>query len=249
MEKFIDFTGKRFLVTGATSGIGLAICRKISDFGGSVIGIGRNIEKLNFLSNQLENFIGLEYDLSDLENLDYLIKKFDLPFDGIVHSAGIVQLLPIKFFDIKILNKLRKVNYDSILMIISKLLKSKKIKKEASIIFLSSIAGEVGMKGNSIYSSTKAALNSTTKVLAAELASQRIRVNSIAPGQVETNLTEEIANKVSVESIEIDKSKYPLGYGKPDDIANLAIFLLSSKSSWITGTIINIDGGRSSILN
>lgn len=249
MDNFIDFTGKNFLVTGATSGIGLAICKQILNYGGSVVGIGRNIEKLDNLSKESVNFIGLEYDLSNLENLDQLICRLDFSFDGIVHSAGVVQLLPIKFFDIVVLNKLRKINYDSILMIISKLLKLKKIKKEASIIFLSSIAGEMGMKGNSIYSSTKAALNSTTKVLAAELASQRIRVNSIAPGQVETNLTEEITNKVSAESIEIDKNKYPLGYGKPDDIANLAIFLLSPKSRWITGTIINIDGGRSSILN
>ena len=173
----------------------------------------------------------------------------DFIFDGIVHSAGMVQLLPVKFFDLEVLNNLRKINYDSILVIISKLLKFKKIKKEASIIYISSIAGEMGMKWNSIYSSTKAALNSTTKVLAAELASQRIRVNAIAPGQVETNLTQEIANKVSIESIEIDKNKYPLGYGKPEDIANLAIFLLSSKSRWITGSIINIYGGRSSILN
>lgn len=249
MDNFIDFKGKRFLVTGATSGIGLSICKQISNFGGLVVGIGRNKEKLDAMSIELANFVGLEYDLSDLENLNNIIQKLGEPFDGIVHSAGIVQLLPIKFFDIDVLNKLRKINYDSILMIISKLLKGKKINKEASIIFLSSIAGEVGMKGNSIYSSTKAALNSTTRVLAAELASQRIRVNSIAPGQVQTNLTEEIANKVSSDSIDIDKSKYPLGYGKPEDVSNLAIFLLSSRSCWITGTTVNIDGGRSSILN
>lgn len=249
MLNFIDFTGKRILVTGATSGIGLEICKQISNYGGSVIGIGRNTEILNLLTNQLINFKGITFDLSDLDRLDKLIEKINLPFDGIVHSAGIVQLLPIKFFDLKILNKVRKVNYDSILLIISKLLKIKKINKGASIIFISSIAGEMGMKGNSIYSSTKAALNSTTKVLASELSSQLIRVNSIAPGQVETSLTAEISSTVSAESIVIDKTKYPLGYGMPEDIANLVIFLLSSKSRWITGTIVNIDGGRSSILN
>jgi NAD(P)-dependent dehydrogenase (short-subunit alcohol dehydrogenase family) len=134
-------------------------------------------------------------------------------------------------------------------MIISKLLKSRKINKGASIIFISSIAGELGMKGNSIYSSTKAALNSTTKVLAAELSSQLIRVNAIAPGQVQTNLTETISSTVSSESIDLDKKKYPLGYGTPSDIAYLAIFLLSIKSRWITGATLNIDGGRSNILN
>lgn len=105
------------------------------------------------------------------------------------------------------------------------------------------------MKGNSIYSSTKAALNSTTKVLALELSPQRIRVNAIAPGQVETKLTEEISSIVSAEAILLDKSKYPLGYGTPKDVAYLTLFLLSSKSRWITGTILNIDGGRSSCLS
>ena len=249
MDSFIDFSGKRFLVTGASSGIGFEICRQISYFGGYVVGIGRNVEKLNLLSSELVNFTSINFDLTDLDNLEDLVDQIDLPIDGIVHSAGIVQLLPIKFFDIDVLNKLRKVNYDSILIIISKLLKGKKINKDASIVFISSIAAEMGMKGNALYSSTKAALNSTTKVLASELASQRIRVNSISPGQVETSLTDEIASQVSAEAIIIDKMKYPLGYGKSEDIANLSVFLLSSKSRWITGSIINIDGGRSSILN
>lgn len=249
MENFINFEGRIILVTGATSGIGFEICLQISKYGGKIIGVGRNIEKLNQMSSQINNFNGIKFDLSDIENIDLLIKEINLPLDGIVHSAGIVQLLPVKFFDIELLHKIRRVNYDSILIIISKLLKTKNINKGASIIFLSSIAGELGMKGNSLYSSTKAALNSTTKVLAAELSSQKIRVNSIAPGQVETNLTKQIATNVSIDAIDIDKKKYPLGYGMPEDIANLAIFLLSAKSRWITGSVINIDGGRSSILN
>ncbi len=246
MENFINLNGKVFLVTGATSGIGLETCLQISKYGGIVIGVGRNTEKLNALSNQLPSFVGINYDLINIDGLDKLISKIDHQLDGIVHCAGIVQLLPIKFFNIEVLNKIRKVNYDSILVIISKLLKIKKINKDASIIFISSIASEMGMKGNSIYSSTKAALNSTTKVLASELASQRIRVNSIAPGQVETKLTVEIESKVSLEAILIDKKKYPLGYGIPEDVANLSVFLLSSKSRWITGAVLNIDGGRSS---
>lgn len=249
MENFINLSGKVYLVTGATAGIGLETCIRISKYGGAVIGVGRNAEKLDALSNKLPNFVGINYDLLNTEELNKLISKIEHQLDGIVHCAGIVQLLPVKFFDLEALNKIRTVNYDSILLIISKLLKLKRINKDASIIFISSIAGEMGMKGNAIYSSTKAALNSTTKVLASELSSQRIRVNSIAPGQVETNLTLEIASKVSSDSILIDRSKYPLGYGTPEDVANLSVFLLSSKSKWINGTVINIDGGRSSILS
>jgi len=249
MTSFIDFSEKTILVTGATSGIGHEICNQVSHYGGKVIGVGRDSEKLVSMANELPSFIGITYDLSDLEKIDELIEKIEIPLDGIVHSAGIVQLLPIKFLDINLLNKIRTINYDSIVVIISKLLKKKKISKYASIIFISSIAGEMGMKGNFIYSSTKAALNSTAQVLASELSGQYIRVNTIAPGQVETALTTEIAATVSEEAIAVDRQKYPLGYGKPQDVAHLSLFLLSDKSSWITGTTITIDGGRSNILN
>ncbi|MFZ4671729.1 MAG: SDR family NAD(P)-dependent oxidoreductase [Flavobacterium sp.] len=249
MTSFIDFSGKTILVTGATSGIGYEICNQVSHYGGKVIGVGRDSEKLVSMANELPSFIGITYDLSDLAKIDELIEKIEIPLEGIVHSAGIVQLLPIKFLDINLLNKIRTINYDSIVVIISKLLKKKKISKNASIIFISSIAGEMGMKGNFIYSSTKAALNSTAQVLASELSGQCIRVNTIAPGQVETALTTEIAATVSEEAIAVDRQKYPLGYGKPQDVAHLTLFLLSDKSSWITGTTITIDGGRSNILN
>ncbi|MFC6876148.1 SDR family NAD(P)-dependent oxidoreductase [Flavobacterium myungsuense] len=252
MIEFINFSGKTILVTGATSGIGYEICMQIANFNGNIIAVGRNQEKLNDLANKMTkriHFKGVLYDLENLDKLENLIEIIKIPIDGIVHAAGIVQLQPIKFLDMNLLNKIRTINYDSIVLIISKLLKKKLINKNASIIFISSIAGEVGMKGNFIYSSTKASLNSSAKVFASELSGQNIRVNCIAPGQVETTLTESVAKQVSAEAIIVDRKKYPLGYGKPEDIAHLALFLLSDKSSWITGTTITIDGGRSNILN
>lgn len=249
MKNFIDFSEKTILVTGATSGIGFEVCNQISKYGGNIIGIGRNDNKLEEMKKNISGFEGICFDLEKLDNIEELIEKINIPLDGIIHAAGIVQLQPIKFIDIELVNKIRTINYDSIVLIISKLLKKKAIKKESSIVFISSIAGEVGMKGNAIYSATKAALNSTAKVLASELASQGIRVNTIAPGQVETELTKQIAEQVSSEAIEIDKKKYPLGYGSPEDVSNLALFLLSEKSRWITGTTVTIDGGRSNILN
>ena len=252
MTNFIDFTGKTILVTGATSGIGQEICIQIAKFGANVIAVGRNQDKLNDLENQLQDtvsFTGLVYNLENLENIDDLINKIKTPIDGIVHSAGIVQLQPIKFLNLDLMNKIRTINFDSIVLIVSKLLKQKLINKNASIVFISSIASEMGMKGNFVYASTKAALNASARVFASELSAQNIRVNCIAPGQVETELTAAVALQVSAEAIEADRKKYPLGYGKPEDVANLALFLLSDKSSWITATTITIDGGRSNILN
>jgi NAD(P)-dependent dehydrogenase (short-subunit alcohol dehydrogenase family) len=252
MIKFLDLTNKNILVTGATSGIGFQTCVEIAKYGGNIIAIGRNESKLKEIKNleTTKNTVQIiNYDLSDLNNLDQLISQITITLDAIIHSAGVVELQPIKFLNLNTLNKIRTINYDSIVFLISKILKKKLINKSASIVFVSSIAAENGMKGNFIYSASKAALNSSAKVFAAELAGQKIRVNTIAPGQVETPLTQEVALTVSEEAINIDKAKYPLGYGKPEDVANLALFLISDKSTWITGTTITIDGGRSNILN
>ncbi|MDI9355827.1 MAG: SDR family oxidoreductase [Chitinophagaceae bacterium] len=251
MNNFIDLSGKTILVTGATSGIGLEICKNIDHYNGSIIAISRDSLKLKELSSSLINKNNFKSVLFDLENIDgypSLHKELDRPLNGIVHAAGIVKLLPIKFYNQQLQDKIRKVNYDSIANIISILLKEKKIKNQASIIFISSIAGSFGMKGNLMYSTTKSSLDIFAKVLASEVSNLKIRVNTICPGQVETPLTESIQSTITNEALEIDKKKYPLGYGIPSDVANLTLFLLSDKSRWVTGTNIPIDGGRTSIL-
>jgi len=220
--------------------------------GGNIIAIGRDNEKLDLLKSQLNpnvKFQKIIYDLENINEIQNIIEKIEIPLDGIVHSAGIVKVLPLKFWDMEEYTKLRNINQDSILIILSKLVKSKKIAKNASIVLISSIAGSRGMKGNLMYSTTKAALDISAKVIAAELSSQKIRVNTINPGQVETNLTEQVSEHISSEALNLDRNKYPLGYGNISDISNLALFLLSEKSTWITGTNISIDGGRSNILN
>ncbi len=251
MTNFIDFNNKKFLITGASSGIGLTLSKLIVNYGGNIIVVGRNEQNLKKLQNELgESKVHIiVYDLENLENINSLIEQINTPIDGIVHSAGIVQLLPIKFFDLNLMNKIRAVNYDSIMLIISKIIKAKKINHGSSIVLISSIAASQGMKGNAIYSSTKAAINSSVQVLASELSSTKIRVNAVAPGQVESEMTSQVEEMISKEAIEIDKKKYPLGYGSTEDVSNLCIFLLSEKSKWITGTTVTIDGGRSNVLN
>jgi NAD(P)-dependent dehydrogenase (short-subunit alcohol dehydrogenase family) len=251
MKHFIDLSNQTFLVTGATSGIGLEICKHIDLYNGELIAIGRDESKLNDLENLLVNKINFKkklFDLEDLDSINKLFEKLDTPVNGIVHAAGIVKLMPIKFYNQQNQDQIRKVNYDSISNIIAYLLKSKKIVSNSSIVLISSIAGNFGMKGNLMYATTKASLDVFAKVLASEVSNLNIRVNTICPGQVETPLTAAIAETISKEAIEIDRKKYPLGYGTPSDIANLALFLLSDKSRWITGTNIIIDGGRTTIL-
>jgi NAD(P)-dependent dehydrogenase (short-subunit alcohol dehydrogenase family) len=251
MNKFIDLSGKRFLITGATSGIGLEICKEIDKFNGTIVAIGRDenkLQKLYYSLNNRANFVGILHDLENLETRDSLHEKLEMSFDGFVHAAGIVQLLPVKFFKQNIQDKIRKINYDSAVDIISYLVKFKKINNLGSIILISSIAASFGMKGNLMYANTKASLDIFAKVLSSELSHLKVRVNTICPGQIDTEMTEQISLTISKELLDLDKKKYPLGYGSPIDIANLTLFLLSERSKWITGTNIIIDGGRTSTI-
>lgn len=248
MDKF-SLENKIILVSGATSGIGLELCKQIVANGGNFIGLGRNTAVLqDFIHSRnlsqskaiLADLTSEESILSSLENIEKI--------DGYVHSAGIVQNNPIQFFNKELYDQIRTVNLDSSLIIISQLLKKKKFNKPASVVFVSSISGMYGMKGNGIYGITKSALNIMAKTYANELAGKKIRVNAVAPGMVNTQITLNANDFLSEEVINEDKKKYPLGYGEPEDVALPIIFLLSEASKWITGQVIVLDGGRTAII-
>lgn len=236
--------GKKFLITGATSGIGLECCKYIKENGGSFIGLGRNIESFQFSDeeNKIEFMDLLNFQTSDL---NFLLGQ---KFDGIIHSAGIVELMPIQFFNLELYRKISKINVESILEIISFCLKNKLLNRYASIVLISSISGKFGMKGNGIYGMSKASLDLITKVLAGELAQQKIRANSILPGMVKTKMTDKTKEELGDELLKIDEKKYPLGYGEVENVVLPIIFLLSDASKWISGQNIVIDGGRTSVI-
>jgi NAD(P)-dependent dehydrogenase (short-subunit alcohol dehydrogenase family) len=124
------------------------------------------------------------------------------------------------------------------------LFKKKKILNNSSILFVSSISGPIiGSKGNMMYSASKSAVNGIIKVLALELAEKKIRVNAISAGMVNSEMWKDTNNLISSDDLIQDSKKYPLGYGKPSDVASLASFLVSNESTWITGSTIVIDGG------
>jgi NAD(P)-dependent dehydrogenase (short-subunit alcohol dehydrogenase family) len=245
-----SLNGKTILVTGATSGIGFEVCKQIATAGGHFIGIGRNIEKLqNYIDdNKLKQSKAVKFDLVDLENIHLLVAGLTIKIDGFVHSAGIAQISPMHFFNYSDYENIRKINLDCVLVLFSELLKKKKINKQSSVVFISSISAIRGTKGNGLYAITKSALDTISKVYANELSSKYIRVNTIQPGMVQTDMALEAENILSKEIMDADRSKYPLGYGEAQDIALPVIFLLSSASKWITGQSIVIDGGRTSCL-
>lgn len=245
MGTFNPFTleGKTILVTGASSGIGRGIAIACSKMGASVIVNGRNEQRLSETMSEMEgdDNLSLAADLSDNVALAEMVAK--LPkLDGIVHCAGIGLRVLCKQLQESDLDNMMNVNFKAPVMLQTEILKQKKINKSASIVFIASIACDSPTIGNAMYSASKGAIISYANCLALELAPRLIRVNCILPAMIWTDLI--FKGGITEEELREDEKKYPLKrYGKPEDIANLSIYLLSDASSWMSGSSIRITGG------
>ena len=163
--------------------------------------------------------------------------------DGVVMSAGCGITLPVKLARKDRVKDMFETNVFSQIELTRLLYKEKKLKKDSSVVLISSVGGNYAFEnGNMPYGASKAALNSFMKYAAKEFAIRGIRVNSICPGRVDTQMIHQ--GVFTEDQIEAYKAKYPLGrYGKPEEIAYAAIYLLSDAAAWVTGTSIVIDGG------
>ena len=245
MTTFNPFTleGKTILVTGASSGIGRGIAIACSKMGATVIINGRNEQRLaeTMTEMQGEENLSLAADLSDSNSLTGMVSR--LPkLDGIVHCAGIGQRVLCKQLQEADLDTMMDVNFKAPVMLQTEILKQKKINKGASIVFIASIASDSPSIGNAVYSASKGAIISYANCLALELAPRLIRVTCILPAMIWTDLI--LKGGITEEELKEDEKKYPLKrYGKPEDIANLSIYLLSNAAAWMTGSSIKITGG------
>lgn len=238
--------GKNILVTGASSGIGKSIAIECSKLGAHLTIIGRNEIRLNetyvALAGESNFHSKILVELTDYEHVESVVKELPV-FDGVVNCAGIGTTNLFQFLTREKMQHIFDVNFFSPVELTRLLMKKKKISKNGSIVFLSSIDGPINSHiGNSSYSATKAALVAMAKGMAVELAPKNIRVNYLMPGQTETPL---IHNEfITDEQLALDMEKYPMKrYGKPEEIAYGAIYFLSDASSFTTGSGLVIDGG------
>lgn len=238
-----SLTGKTILVTGASSGIGRGIAVTCSKMGATVIINGRNEQRLTETTSQMDggNHIIARGDLTDSSMLTELVGT--LPkLDGIVHCAGLGQRILCRDIRQEDVTKVMDINFMAPIMLQAELLRQKKINKGASIVFIASIASWSPSFGNAVYSASKGAIISYANCLALELAPRKIRVNCISPAMVWTDLI--LADGIDVEQLKEDEQTYPIKrYGTPEDIANLAIYMLSDASTWMTGSNVKITGG------
>ncbi len=239
----IDLKGKTILVTGASAGIGAAVAKLCSDLGAKVCITGRNMDRLSEVSKQLSNESEFfQADLTLEKEIDNLVKALPC-IDGWVHCAGIIEPFPIKFIQSKHIKSMFTINFDSACLLTSKLMQLKKINSSASFVFISSISAQHPYKGGSLYAASKAALESFSRSIALEFSSKGVRSNCISAALVETEMFEKTKNALSETELLGILSSYPLGIGKPMDVAHASAFLLSNQSSWMTGTNITLDGG------
>lgn len=245
MTEFNPFSleSKIILVTGASSGIGRGIAIACSRMGATVILNGRNQLKLGATLAQLQkgDHKIVAVDLTDNAAVVEVMKEIPA-LDGVVHCAGVGQRVPCKLLTENAVDEVMYANFKAPVLLQAELLRHKKINKCASIVFIASIASWSASFGNSVYSASKGAIISYANCLSIELAPRKIRVNCISPAMVWTDLI--VQEGVDEEQLKADEQKYPLKrYGTPEDIANLAIFMLSDASSWMTGSNVKINGG------
>ena len=246
-----NLSGKRVLVTGASSGIGRAVSQFAASQGASLILFGRDIDRLKetFHSLQGSDHYYYSVDVTAYSKMEEIIRSAVANgkyISGFVHSAGIERTVLIKGSTPLVFKEIFETNVFAAFEI-ARIITQKGIvdPRGASFLFISSVMGRLGKPGAIAYSSSKSALLAGVKSMALELASKKIRCNCILPGIVEAEMVEKLFDSIPPKAKKEIINKHPLGLGSPSDIAALVSFMLSDEARWITGSEYVIDGGYS----
>lgn len=235
----MNFEQKNMVVAGGSSGIGLALVKQLAAAGAKVFVISRNAG-----TELPENVTHITYDFTADDNS--FAAQLPDQIHGLVYSVGSINLKPFQRLQREDYLKDFTLNVLGAVSLIQASLKALKAAENASVVLFSTVAARTGMSYHTSIAASKGAIESLAVSLAAEFVTSKIRVNVIAPSLTNTPLAQHLLN--TEEKQEASAKRHPLGkYGQPDDMANAAKFLLSEESSWITGQIIHIDGGMSSL--
>ena len=248
-----QFTGKVAFVTGATSGIGQACAIAFAKTGARVVGVGRKAEALNDVEKKIREtgaeVLTIQADLSDVQEAEQAVKRAVEVFGGIdvlVNAAGHLSNGTIENTSLEAWDDMMDVNVRAVFQLMQKALPSL-IERRGNIVNVSSVTGLRAFPGVLAYCVSKAALDQLTRCASLELAAKGVRVNAVNPGVVVTDIHKRggMNDDAYAAFLEHSKTTHPLGRtGRPEEIADLVLFLASDRASWITGATYSIDGGR-----
>lgn len=241
---------KTIIVTGASSGIGAQCAIDCSKMGAKVVLVARNELRLQHTLDLMAGYghLVVPFDLSSSEGMKEMVKDIVSrvgKIHGVVNFAGISSVTPLKLLNDKLLEEFFHANVFSAINLSKEVSRIGNYDKEygCSIILVSSIMGVVGEKCKTLYSASKGALISASRSMACELAKNKIRVNVVSPGAIETPINAKLPHMANPELRKELEKKHLLGLGECSDISNACIYLLSDASKWITGQNLIVDGG------
>ena len=239
-----DLRGKVALVTGGTRGIGLATVRALAEAGAEVVLTGRDEAKAKEAAASVEGAVsGQALDVTDAKAVATLVRavaKEHGRLDIAVANAGIMEDALLGMIREEVVERTLTTNVAGTIHTVQAAARAMMRKKSGVIIVLASVVGEQGSAGQTVYAASKAAVANIALSAAKELGRSGIRVNAVAPGLIETALTEGLGEAAVAANI----GKTPLGrLGRPEDVANAIRFLVSAEASFITGQVLGVDGG------
>lgn len=241
----ISFTAdQRFIVTGASSGIGEGVALLLNELGATVVGIGRNQERLDGMKAKArypENVFLEQKDLAeDIGGLPAYVKALREKygkFQGMAYCAGLPCINPLRAVDYEEIQRIFAVNYFAAVFMAKGFAdKRNNMGAGSSMVFMASRGGVLTDPGMTAYAGSKGALIASMQAIAKELAPAGVRVNCVSPALVQTDMADEIA-------LQYAEGNYPMGLGKVSDIANMVVFLLSEKTRWVSAQNYIMDCG------
>lgn len=239
-----DFRGERYVVTGASSGIGRRVCEDLVRHGATVLALGRDKGRLEKLRQQkTESIYTASLDINDFAALEGSIKAFVQScgkIHGGVHAAGITGITPLRSYERFEVRQIMDTSFWAGIEFLRLITKSRYACQGTSTVLFSSVCAQSHEKGMFAYAAAKAAVNAAIGSVAKEISSRGHRVNSVLPGWIDTPMTESMNMGSGKEIVQM---RGLLGSGSPADISQTVLFLLSDASRWITGAHIPVDGG------